>query len=80
MHVLEAELEGALMDAMCGDPWGSLLVGRLERAAWTVLLRHGQGRAAVSVTRQGAAVLVEVTLPSAPRRARSLVVRLDPGA
>jgi hypothetical protein len=76
---LEAELEGALLDAMQGDPWGSLLAGRLERTARAVLLRHGLGAAHLMVTRQGAAVLVQVTLPGAPRRARNLVVRLDPG-
>jgi hypothetical protein len=77
---LTAELEGALLDAMQGDSWGPLLVGRLERTARTVLLRHGLSAARVTVARQGAAVLVHVALPPAPRRPHSLVVRLDPGA
>lgn len=75
---LEAELEGALLDAMQGDPWGSALAGRLKLVARSILLRRGLGAARVEVG-QGpdGAVQVQVLLPPQAARVRRLVIGLD---
>lgn len=77
---LAAELEGALLDAMQGDPWGPALAGRLRLVARAILLRRGLGAARVEVaaTPDGA-VHVQVLLPAAGPRVQRLALRLDPG-
>ncbi len=79
MHDLEAELETTLMDAMQGDPWSSLLAGRLQRDARAVLLRHGLGQARVHVGYQDGVVHVDIALPAGPRRVRRLRLSLASG-
>ena len=70
---LAAELEGALLDAMGGDPWGPALKGRLMTVARHVLLRHGEARARVEVGYGSRGVEVTVLLPPGPARVRRLV-------
>jgi hypothetical protein len=76
LAALEAELEGALMDAMMGDPWGRGLQARLEREAKSVLMRHGVrgARVVVSQVRPGG-VGVQVVLPPSPQRVQQVVLR-----
>jgi len=76
MHDLTAEIEGALLDAMQGDPWGPLLAGRLERVARAVLLRHGLSPR-IGVAKVGETVQVHVALPAARGRVQTLVVRVS---
>ncbi len=76
---LEAQLEGALIDAMGGDPWGPALAGRLHTVARAILLRHGLGAARIDI--QGDAdggVSVTVRLPPGRARVQQLTLRLDP--
>lgn len=76
MERLEAELEGALMDAMMGDPWGRGLQARLEREAKWVLQRHGVRGAQVRVYEiKRGAVGVDVVLPPGPNRVNAVVLR-----
>lgn len=74
---LEAELEGALIDATGGETYGPLLARRLERVARSVLLRRGLGRARVIAESTAKGTSVVVLLPPGPSRVRQLVIRLD---
>lgn len=73
---LEAELEGALLAAMRGDPWGSALAERLRMVARAVLLRRGLSHARISVKNGPRGVVVEVRLPRDPRRVDRLVIEV----
>jgi hypothetical protein len=73
---LEAELEGALVDAVGGDPAGPMLARRLERIARAILLRRGLGRARVIARSDGDGTVVHVVLPPGPTPVRELVVRV----
>jgi hypothetical protein len=74
---LEALLEGALTDAVGGDPAGPALAKRLEREARAILLRHGLGAARVVVRSDARETVVHVVLPPGPARVRELVVRVE---
>ncbi len=76
MSRLRDELEGVLLDAMQGEPWGSALSGRLKTAARAVLLRHGLSRAQIHIEDGPDGVAVIIALPPGPARVRQLVVRL----
>ncbi len=60
---LEAELEGAVLDCLGGDPWGQALKGRIETQLKAVLYRHGLKRFGVRVWNPGDGVHVDVRLP-----------------
>lgn len=75
---LEAELEGALLDATNGDPPGPMLGRRLERVAREILLRRGLGSARVVVSSGPAGTEVQVLLPTGPATVRTLRVTVDP--
>lgn len=79
MGDLAAELEGALLDAMGGDPWGPALAGRLRTVARGVLLRHGHCRAEIRVENGPRGVEVEVILPPGPARVRRVEVTVGGG-
>lgn len=74
---LEAELEGALIDATGGETYGPLLARRLERVARAVLLRRGLGRARVIAESSSKGTSVVVLLPPGPARVRQIVIRLS---
>ncbi|MDP2314977.1 MAG: hypothetical protein Q8P41_18905 [Pseudomonadota bacterium] len=73
---LEAELEGALTDAIAGDPPGPMLAGRLERLAREILLRRGLGAARVVARSDARETTVHVVLPPDAARVREVVVRI----
>ena len=77
MSTLEGALEGALLDAMRGDPWSAQLKGRLEMVARAILLRHGLGTAKVLVGMSPMGVQVKVLLPKQGDRVQQLVLSLD---
>lgn len=74
---LDAELEGALVDALGGDPPGPQLAKRLERVARAILLRRGLGAARVVARSDARETVVHVLLPAGPARVRELVVKVD---
>lgn len=74
---LEAELEGALTDALGGDPPGPGLAKRLERIAREILLRRGLAGARVVARSDPHETTVHVIVPEGPARVRELVVRVD---
>jgi hypothetical protein len=79
MSTLEAQLEAALMDAMQGDPWSSLLAGRLQREARAVLMRHGLQRSRVVVSYVDGTVRVDIALPAGATPVRRLRLSLASG-
>ncbi|MFN7146759.1 MAG: hypothetical protein ACK4YP_23500, partial [Myxococcota bacterium] len=74
---LDAELEGALADALAGDSPGPALAKRLERVARAILLRHGLRAARVVARSDAHETVVHVVLPPGPARVRELVVKVD---
>jgi hypothetical protein len=74
---LEAELEGALTDAVGGDPPGPQLAKRLERVARAILLRRGLGAARAVVQSDAHGTVVHVVLPPEGARVREIRVRVD---
>lgn len=77
-HSLEAELEGALIDAAAGDPPGPMLGKRLERVARAILLRRGLGAARVLVSSGPRGTSVTVQLPPDGPRVREIVLDVGP--
>ena len=73
---LEAELEGAVLDCLGGDPWGSALQARIETQLKAVLYRHGLKRFSVQVWNPGDGVHVDVRLPPAGPTVREVVLRV----
>lgn len=76
LAALEATLEGALVDATGGDPWGAPLEGRLRTVVRHHLLRAGLGAAQVDVRLEEQGVVVRVALPPEGPRVRQLVLNL----
>lgn len=74
---LEAELEGALAEALAGDPPGPAMAKRLERIAREILLRHNLPAARVVALSDAHETVVHVLLPPGPARVRELVVKVD---
>ena len=77
---LEDELEGALTDAVAGDPPGPSLAKRLERVAREILLRRGFPQARVIVVSDAVETTVQVLLPPDPARVGAIVIRVESGA
>lgn len=75
VHRLYAELEGALVDAVGGEPASPGLARRLERVARAVLLRHGLRGARVVARSTPSETAVQVLLPTPGRRVHE--IRLD---
>jgi len=73
---LEAMLEGALMDAVGGDPPGPGLAKRLERIAREILLRRGLGAVRVIASSDARETTVHVVMPAGPATVREVVVRV----
>ncbi|MFZ5479372.1 MAG: hypothetical protein ACOZNI_21590 [Myxococcota bacterium] len=74
---LEAELEGALADAVGGDPPGPHLAKRLERIAREILLRRRLGAARVVAHSDARETWVQVLLPAAGPKVHAITVRVD---
>lgn len=73
---LEGELEGALMDAVGGDPPGKNLGKRLERVAREVLLKRGLSEARVDVSSGPRGTSVRVWLTPAGPMVREIKVEV----
>lgn len=74
---LEAELEGALADAVGGDPYGPPLARRLETIARAVLHRRAVRGARVIAESGPQGTVVTVLLPAPGARVRQLVLHVD---
>lgn len=74
---LEDLLEGALTDALGGDPPGPQVARRLERIAREILLRHGLGAARVVARSDAHETVVHVLLPPAGPQVRELRLRIE---
>ena len=73
---LEAALEGALLDAVCGEPRSPLLARRLETVARATLYRYGIQGARVSARLAAGGVEVDVILPPETPRVQQIRLRL----
>lgn len=76
---LEDELEGALTDAVAGDPPGPSMAKRLERVAREILLRRGFPQARVIVVSDSVETTVQVLMPPDPARVGAIVIRVESG-
>lgn len=76
LTALEAELEGAVLDCLGGDPWGAALQGRIETQLRAVLYRHGLKRFSVRVWNPGDGVHVDVRLPPPRPTVQEVVLRV----
>lgn len=76
LAALEATLEGVLVDATAGDPWGPPLEGRLRTLVRHHLLRAGLGTAQVDIHLEAQGVVVRVALPPDGPRVRQLIMNL----
>ena len=74
---LQDVLEGALTDALGGDPPGPSVARRLERIAREILLRHGLRNARVIATSDVHETVVHVLLPGEGPRVKELRVRVE---
>lgn len=76
---LEAELEGALVDALGGEPASRGTMKTLERVARAILLRRGMGAARVVVEPAIEGFTVHVVMPPGPARVGSVRVSVQGG-
>jgi hypothetical protein len=77
LAALRATLEGALLDATRGDPWGPALEGRLRTVLRHHLLRAGQPQAQVDLSFGPRGVEVRVLLPPDGPRVRAIHLQLS---
>ena len=73
---LEAALEGALIDALAGEPRSPMLARRLETVARALLYRRGIQGARVSARLAAGGVEVEVLLPPTTPRVQQIRLHL----
>ena len=73
---LEAELEGALADAVGGDPYGPALARRLETVARGILHRRGVRGAKVVAMSGPSGTALTILLQRPGARVQQIVVQL----